>query len=69
LFGPEIKAYANEVFEHGLKFSLSSELGKEGATREERLKAREDKRAELAWFFAQYQVLDTKFFKYLNLNN
>ena len=70
LFGPEIKEYAQEVFDHGRKFALTREQLKEmGMPREEREKLATANSDEWAWFYAQYNVLDEKFFKYLNMNN
>src|ERR1700730_12786301 len=59
LFGPEIKEYAKEVFDHGRKFGLTKELLKErGMVREEREKLATAHSDEWAWFYAQYHVLD-----------
>ncbi len=70
LFGPEIKEYAKEVFEHGSRFWLTAEQLKEmGMPREEREKLATAHSDEWTWFYAQYKVLDEKFLKYLNMNN
>jgi hypothetical protein len=70
LFGPEIKDYAQEVFDHGRKFALTREQLKEmGMQREKREKIAVAHDEEWAWFYAQYRVLDEKFYRYLNLNN
>ena len=70
LFGPEIKEYAQEVFDHGRRFALTNEQLKEtGMPREEREKLATAHVDEWAWFYAQYKILDEKFLKYLNMNN
>jgi hypothetical protein len=69
LFGPEIKEYAQEVFDHGRKFALTrAQLKEMGMLTEEREKLATAHDDEWAWFYAQYEVLDEKFFRYLNLN-
>jgi hypothetical protein len=70
LFGPEIKEYAQEVFDHGRRFALArAQLKEMGMPKEEREKIVAAEDAEWAWFYAQYKVLDEKFLKYLNMND
>jgi hypothetical protein len=70
LLGPEIKEYAEEVFEHGRKFALTREQLKEiGMPSEKREKLAMAEEVEWAWFYAQYRVLDQRFLKYLNMND
>jgi hypothetical protein len=68
LFGPEIPAYAGEVFDHGRKLWLTREQLREMPPADERPKIVEAHEMEIGWFLAQYRVAADKFTKYLDLN-